>query len=70
LLLDKDINCSTQMKVINEYTKNFEPSFEAEVLEINKNEPSEKFANAYIMKAEVFCNNAPLKRELKNTISA
>jgi sulfite reductase (ferredoxin) len=63
LLLDIDVNCNTQMKVIAEYTKNFDDKFEDQLLQINKNEPSKAFALDYISSAEEFCLAAPIKRE-------
>ncbi len=64
LLLNIEVNCSTQTKVINEYSNHFENDFEAEVLQINKNAPSKEFAIKYIALAEKFCLSAPSKREL------
>ena len=67
LLLDIDINCNTQMKVISEFTKNFDSEFENRILQINKNEPSKTFATDYIAQAEEFVATSKLKREtLKN----
>jgi sulfite reductase (ferredoxin) len=63
LLLDHEVNCSTQMKVISAFTERFESDFEAKVLQINKNEPSKSFAESYIKDAQAFCAAAPLKRE-------
>ena len=67
LLLDIDINCNTQMKVITEFTKNFDSEFENRILQINKNEPTKTFAIDYIAQAEEFVATSKLKREtLKN----
>jgi sulfite reductase (ferredoxin) len=66
LLLDIDVNCSTQTKVITAYSEKFDANFESFVLQINKNEPTETFAIDYIQAAEAFCKAAPQKRaELK-----
>ena len=67
LLLDIDINCNTQMKVITEFAKNFDSEFENRILQINKNEPTKSFATDYITQAEEFVATSKLKREtLKN----
>ncbi len=63
LLLDIEVNCSTQTKVINEFSNHFDTDFEAKVLQINKNSPSKEFAYKYIAQAEEFCLIAPSKRE-------
>lgn len=63
LLLDKEINCSTQQKVIREFTENFDEKFETETLEINKNEPSREFAIDYLSSADAFCKNAHIIRK-------
>lgn len=64
LLLNIEVNCSTQTKVIKEYSNHFKNDFEAEILQINKNAPSKEFAIKYIASAEDFCLSAPSKREL------
>jgi sulfite reductase (ferredoxin) len=67
LLLDIDINCNTQMKVISEFNKNFDSEFENRILQINKNEPTKSFATDYITQADGFVATSKLKREtLKN----
>jgi len=63
LLLDIEVNCSTQAKVIKEYSDHFDNDFEARVLQINKNAPSKEFACKYIAQSEEFCLIAPNKRE-------
>ncbi len=67
LLLDKNVNCSTQMKVISEFDKNyaddFNGKFSEDVLQINKNEPSQEFAQAFIAQAIDFHKKASLVRE-------
>jgi sulfite reductase (ferredoxin) len=55
ILLDKEINCSTQTKIIKEYTEKVDASFEDAVMQINKVEPSKEFAFRYIEQAEAFC---------------
>ena len=71
LLLDKSINTSTQSGVIKEFDNNYvntgeiklEGSFNDLVLQINKNEPSEEFAIAYLQQAGEFLNTVKAKRE-------
>lgn len=63
LLLDSDISCNTQMKVVDEYTEKFESDFYEKIMAINKNEPTKEFANNYISFSEGFCNQALSKRE-------
>ncbi|HMR18278.1 MAG TPA: HEPN domain-containing protein [Sphingobacterium sp.] len=70
LLLDKEINSSTQMGIINEFDKSFVESGEFEmgqgfsdlVLQINKNEPTAEFANTYYTQAQQFLEQAKLQR--------
>ena len=63
MLLDIDVNCSTQIKVISEFSKNFNSDFEESVLRINKENPSQEFAEEYITKAFIFCAETKNKRE-------
>ncbi len=71
LLLDIDISCNTQMKVISEFNTHFDESFEERILQINKNEPTAEFAKIYLSQAKEFCINAPKKRaELLNSVSS
>ncbi|MGZ3946314.1 MAG: nitrite reductase [Mucilaginibacter sp.] len=71
LLLDKNINSSTQAGVIKEFDNNYintgeikiEGTFSDLVLQINKNEPSEGFATAYLQAAGNFLNIVKAKRE-------
>ncbi|OAQ37985.1 nitrite reductase [Pedobacter psychrophilus] len=61
LLLDKGINQSTQTGVINKFDEEFAEefgikSFSDLVLQINKNEPSPAFAEAYLAEANDFLN--------------
>jgi sulfite reductase (ferredoxin) len=71
LLLDKAVNSSTQIGVIREFDKNyvetgefsFPGTFNDLVLQINKNEPTEAFATAYLADVEAFYSSIQRKRE-------
>jgi sulfite reductase (ferredoxin) len=71
LLLDKNINSSTQTGVIKEFDNNYintgeikiDGTFSDLVLQINKNEPSKSFATAYLQQAGEFLNTVKAKRE-------
>ncbi len=72
LLLDKSINASTQTGVINQFDSQYVAtgeikingeSFNDLVLQINQNEPSQSFAEAYIAEAATFGNSVKIKRE-------
>jgi len=71
LLLDKNINSSTQTGVIREFDNNYvntgeikiSGSFNDLVLQINKNEPSESFAKSYLQEAADFLIVVKAKRE-------
>jgi sulfite reductase (ferredoxin) len=67
LLLDKNINCSTQHGVISEFDKYFSEEFggniKEQILQINKNEPNKDFALNYISTSEAFIKQAILVRE-------
>jgi len=71
LLLDKNINSSTQSGIIKEFDNNyiatgefaFEGTFNDAVLEINKHEPSEEFARTYLASAKEFLEAVKAKRE-------
>ncbi|MCX2574783.1 nitrite reductase [Pedobacter sandarakinus] len=71
LLLDKGVNSSTQVGVIREFDNhyvetgefNLSTNFSDLVLQINKNEPTAAFANAYFSEAEAFLKQVKLKRE-------
>jgi len=62
LLLSADVKCNTHKGIIEDFDKHFvEPgkfklpeTFATQVLEINKNEPSAGFAQAYFSKAQAF----------------
>ncbi|WP_295667555.1 nitrite reductase [uncultured Mucilaginibacter sp.] len=71
LLLDKSINSSTQSGIIREFDNHYvstgeiilPTSFNDLVLQINKNDPSENFAAAYIKEAAEFLETVKAKRE-------
>jgi len=71
LLLDKNVNSGTQTGIIREFDNHFintgeikiDGSFNDLVLQINKNEPSESFARAYIKEAADFLDAVKVKRE-------
>lgn len=71
LLLDKNVNASTQNMIMKEFdakyveTGDFElgTSFSELVLQISKNEPTEAFAASYIKQAEAFLAQSKVKRE-------
>jgi len=71
LLLDKNINSSTQVGLIREFDTNFvetgevtlPSTFSELVLQINKNEPTEEFATAYLTQAAKFYQEMRAKRE-------
>jgi sulfite reductase (ferredoxin) len=71
LLLDKSISSSTQTGVIREFDTHFvetgevvlSSTFNELVLQINKNEPTEEFATAYLEQATQFYAEMRAKRE-------
>ncbi len=71
LLLDKGINASTQIAVIDEFDTQyvqaeiftFPTSFKERVLQINKYEPSPEFAEAYLTQSTAFYVDAAARRE-------
>jgi sulfite reductase (ferredoxin) len=71
LLLDKNINSSTQTGIIREFDAQYvdkgefslDGTFNDLVLQINKNEPSEDFAKAYLGSAKNFLDSVKVKRE-------
>lgn len=71
LLLDKNVNSSTTIGIIREFDKNYVDtaefdlgsSFNDLVLQINQNEPSEKFATKYLKEAGEFLETVKAKRE-------
>ncbi len=71
LLLDRNVNSSTQTGVIKEFDARFvdtglvplPASFSELVLQLNQNEPSEAFAAAYLQQAGEFLNDIRNKRE-------
>lgn len=71
LLLDKNVNSSTQVGIIREFDAQYIDKGEFElhgtfndlVLQINKNEPSEAFATTYLEDATSFLEAVKAKRE-------
>lgn len=71
LLLDKNINSSTQTGIMREFDNQYvntgeiqlNGSFTDRVLQINQNEPSEAFATAYLQQATDFLTTVKAKRE-------
>ena len=72
LLLDKGINNSTQAGIIKDFDTNYIVTGEIDlngstftdlVLQINKNEPSQQFAQQYLAEAESFIQTVKNKRE-------
>jgi sulfite reductase (ferredoxin) len=71
LLLDKNINSSTQTGIIREFDNNYittgeiklNSTFNDLVLQINKHEPLEAFATAYVKEATDFLTTVKVKRE-------
>jgi sulfite reductase (ferredoxin) len=71
LLLDKNVNSSTQTGIIREFDNQYinageltiSGSFNDLVLQINQNEPSEVFAKAYVRQASDFLVITKAKRE-------
>ncbi len=63
MLLSTEVPTNTQYGIINDFDKHFlgqyhtaEGDFKAQVLAINKNEPSAAFANKFINDAQIFLN--------------
>ena len=67
LLLDKGVKVNTQMRVIAEFDAHYTEAFGGlvaeQILQINKNEPSELFALDYLSKAKGFVNDCIKFRE-------
>jgi sulfite reductase (ferredoxin) len=71
LLLDKNINMSTQTGILKEFDTQYvgtgeiaiEGTFTDLVLQINQHEPSESFAKAYLQQASAFLTTVKAKRE-------
>jgi sulfite reductase (ferredoxin) len=73
LLLDKGVSQSTQIGVLNAFDENYAGQFglaslKELVLQINKNEPSEAFAEAYLAQANDFLNQVKNFREQPATV--
>lgn len=72
LLLDKQVHVNTQHGVINDFDKTYvetgliklDIDFKSLVLQINQNEPSEKFAETYFAKAQSFLDTVKEFRTL------
>lgn len=73
LLLERNINSSTQHGVISEFDKSFGEefgiNFREQVLQINQNEPSQVFAIDYISESESFLKDAITWREANKTVT-
>ncbi len=73
LLLSEDHHCNTQIGIINDFDREFIESgkflsngpFSEQVLAINKNEPTETFAEAYHAQAEEFLHSVKTYRQLQ-----
>jgi sulfite reductase (ferredoxin) len=71
LLLGKDVECNTQIKIVQDFDKTFvetnefpvEGGFENLVLSINQNEPTFEFAKTYVSRFNEFLNRAISYRE-------
>ena len=71
LLLQQGVQCNTQHGILNDFDKHFtqtglyisSESFKEKVLQINKTEPSEAFAVAYLEEAKAFAAYAKQFRE-------
>ena len=71
LLLQKGVQCNTQIGILNDFDLNFthkglytqSKSFKAEVMRMNENQPSENFAKQYLNQAKEFLNYASETRE-------
>jgi len=75
LLLDKNINSSTQVAIIKAFDENFvengeiklKDSFSNIIMQIKDNEPTENFATSYLKDANEFYQTVSKVRELANT---
>jgi sulfite reductase (ferredoxin) len=71
LLLQKGVQCNTQLGILNDFDKTFTQtglytaaeSFKAKVLRMNDIAPSESFANEYLQQAKDFSAYAKTSRE-------
>ncbi|MDB5227613.1 MAG: ferredoxin--nitrite reductase [Bacteroidota bacterium] len=71
MLLSKDVECNTQIKIMQDFDKTFvetgelkvEGGFENLVLSINKNEPEKEFAEAYVSEFEKLFKQVMAYRE-------
>ncbi len=77
LLLDKGIHSSTQIAIIRDFDTNFVESgeitlpnsFEEQLLEINKNEPTEAFARQYLADAIDFYQTIAAKKAVATAVN-
>lgn len=73
LLLSKDVECNTQIKILQDFDKTFvtdgifqiEKGFENLVLQINQYEPEQAFAESYVAQFHQFLNAVIAYREQK-----
>lgn len=71
LLLNKDIECNTQIKIIKDFDKHLIDSgefilaggFENLILQINQNEPEKAFAEKYVAQYDTFLKDVKTYRE-------
>ncbi len=69
LLLQQGVQCNTQHGILNDFDKHFSEnnlyskSFKADVMRMNDAEPSEAFANDYLLQAKAFVEFAKQYRE-------
>jgi sulfite reductase (ferredoxin) len=76
MLLSRDVKPSTQIQVMNDFQKEFVasgliamPDFKEFVLRINKNEPTEEFAIAYLEDSKKFLANIHAYRAEKEAVT-
>jgi sulfite reductase (ferredoxin) len=76
MLLSRDVKPSTQIQVMNDFQKEFVangliamPDFKEFVLRINKNEPTEEFAIAYLEDSKKFLANIHAFRSEKEAVT-
>lgn len=79
VLLDENVNCNTQHGIMNDFDKHFvetgkftfpAESFRSLVLEINQQEPSERFAKQYYQQAKAFFDKAQQYRVERQAAAA
>lgn len=74
LLLSKEIHPSTQIQILTDFEREFGGAdiysaqfFKDHVLQLNKNEPTELFAQTYIQQAREFVKSCELFRSIEST---